>query len=101
MASETEYSNFTGNIAAWVASAVAPSFDAKVVAAPLCTVQGWIAGSNAMKFVLAGSLTASVTAESAAATKVEYTETSTTLQLRKQPYILKLQLKRLIFMMKM
>ena len=83
MASETEYSNFTGNIAAWVASAVAPSFDAKVVAAPLCTVQGWIAGSNAMKFVLAGSLTASVTAESTAATKVEYTETSTTLTAQK------------------
>lgn len=83
MALETEFANFTGNVAAWVSANAVESFDAKVVAAPLCTVENWMRGSEAKKFVLEGSVTASVTAESAAATKVEYTETSTTLTAQK------------------
>lgn len=82
MANETEFSNFT-TIAAYVAANTAPHFRDAVVTERWITVEEPMPGSDSKKFGQRGSLSATVTAESAAATKSEYTENSVTLQLQK------------------
>lgn len=82
MANETEYANFT-KVAAFVAANSAPAFVASSIMRQLITVEEPAPGSNAKLFNKKGTLTMTVVAESAGATKSEYTETATTVTLQK------------------
>ena len=82
MANETEYSNFT-KVAAYVAANSAPAFVASSIMRNLIAVEAPAPGSNAKLFNKKGTLSMSVVAESASATKSEYTETATTVTLQK------------------
>lgn len=83
MANETEFSNFGGTVAAFVAANMAPAFVAQAVTLPHISAEGFQVDSMSKKFVTAGSLSMAVVGQSAAATKSEYTETSTTLTAQK------------------
>lgn len=82
MANETEYGNIT-QVAAYVSANVAPHFRSASIMLPLITVQPLQPGSSSFKFNQKGSLSMSVVAESAEATKSEYSESAVTLTLQK------------------
>lgn len=82
MANETEYGNLN-QIAAYVAANVKEYDRPFAITDGLISFEPLQRGSKSKKFTTKGSLTAYVVAESGAATKSEYTETSTTLNLQK------------------
>lgn len=82
MANETEYGNLN-QIAAYIAANVKEYDRPFAVTNGLITFEPLQKGSKSKKFTNKGNLTAYVVAESGAATKSEYTETSVTLTLQK------------------
>jgi hypothetical protein len=82
MANEIE----TGNLVlfdAYISANIAPYFRAKNVMSNLITIEELPAGSTAKKFVVRGSHSASVVAQSAQASKSEKTDTSVSLTVQK------------------
>ena len=82
MGSETEYGNLN-QIAAYVAANVKDYYRPFAITNGLITSEALQRGSKSKKFTNKGNLTAYVVAESGAATRSEYTETSVTLTLQK------------------